>query len=46
MPDDRAEPKRKRKRKHKIVILGYCPYCGCDLETDFCDHCGKENPKG
>jgi predicted amidophosphoribosyltransferase len=22
-------------------FLGYCPSCGRDVDTDFCDHCGK-----
>ena len=28
----------------KKNILGYCPYCGRDLPSDFCGHCQRPNP--
>jgi len=28
-------------RMRRLIFLGYCPYCGRDVDTDFCDHCGK-----
>jgi hypothetical protein len=26
-------------------FLGYCPFCGRDVETDFCYHCGRYTQK-
>ena len=33
-----------KRNTRSVKRLGYCPYCGRDIEATFCDTCQKENP--
>jgi hypothetical protein len=40
----RMQMVRKSLKKQPDEILGYCPFCGRDLISDYCDICQRECP--